>query len=62
MSSNYTAVNAERPKCVPRVSLLLSTAMNTTIQLTPMAPVAGQSVAVHIIYITLSQELQDIQL
>jgi hypothetical protein len=42
MSSNYTAVNAKLPHmCTANVSLL-STVMNTTIQLTRMASVVGK--------------------
>lgn len=62
MSSNYTTVNAKRPHvCTANVSIL-SVVMNTTNQLTRVTSVAGQSVIVHVYYLTSSLELQDTQL
>jgi hypothetical protein len=61
MGSNYSAVNAKGPHmCRTNVSLL--TAVMKTIQLTQMTSVAGQSVIVHVLYLTRSLELQDMQL
>jgi len=62
MSSNYTAANAKRPHmCTANVSLL-SIVMSMTTQLARMASVAGQSVIVHVRYLTRSLELLDMQL
>jgi len=62
MSCNFTAVSTKRPHmCTANVSLL-SIVMNTTIQLTRVTSVAGQSVIVNVHYLTRSLELQDMQL